>query len=127
MKELWHNQRLQSHFSTVIRHGDYLYFTSGFNGPAFLTCVHLRSGQVAWQERGFSKGQLVKSGEKLILLDEDGTLALIEATPAGLKVLVKESLLQRTSWTPPTLSGSTLYLRDRKSLMALDLAAKGLQ
>jgi hypothetical protein len=80
---------------------------------------------VAWQERGFAKGQLVKVGEKLILLDEDGTLALIEATPAGLRVLAKEPILQRASWTPPTLSGSTLYLRDRKSLMALDLVAEG--
>ncbi len=124
VKELWYNQKLQSHFSTVIRHGDYLYFTSGYNGPAFITCVNLRSGQIAWQERGFAKGQLVKAGEKLILIDEDGTLALIEATPAGLKVLAKEPLLQRISWTPPTLSGSTLYLRDRKSLMALDLAAR---
>jgi outer membrane protein assembly factor BamB len=124
VKELWYDQKLQSHFSTVIRHGDYLYFTSGYNGPAFLTCVNIRSDQVAWQERGFAKGQLVKSGEKLILLDEDGTLALIEATPAKLKVLARESLLQRASWTPPTLSGSKLYLRDRKSLMALDLAAR---
>jgi outer membrane protein assembly factor BamB len=127
VKELWYNQKLQAHFSTVIRHGDYLNFTSGYNGPAFITCVNLRSGQVAWQERGFAKGQLVKSGEKLILLDEDGTLALIEATPARLKVLAKESILQRTSWTPPTLSGSTLYLRDLKSLMALDLSAKASQ
>ncbi len=124
VKELWRSQKLQSHFSAVIRHGDYLYFTSGYNGPAFITCVNLRSGQVAWQERGFAKGQLVKSGEKLILLDEDGTLALIEATPAGLRVLARESILQRASWTPPTLSGSKLYLRDRKSLMALDLAAR---
>jgi outer membrane protein assembly factor BamB len=123
VKELWYNQKLQSHFSAVIRHGDYIYFTSGYNGPAFLTCVNLRSGQIAWQERGFAKGQLVKAGEKLILIDEDGTLALIEATPAGLKVLARAPLLQRISWTPPTLSGSTLYLRDRKSLMALDLAA----
>jgi outer membrane protein assembly factor BamB len=96
----------------------------GYNGPAFMTCVNLRSGQVAWQERGFAKGQLVKTGEKLILLDEEGTLALIDATPAGLRVLAKESILQSTAWTPPTLSGSKLYLRDRKSLMALDLAAK---
>src|SRR5262245_58553413 len=124
VKELWRNPKLQSHFSNVIRHGDYLYFTSGYNGPAFMTCVNMRSGRVAWQERGFAKGQLVKSGEKLILLDEEGTLALIEATAEGLRVLAKESLLQRASWTPPTLSGSTLYIRDRKSLMALDLAAK---
>ena len=66
----------------------------------------------------------MKSGHKLILLDEDGTLALIEATPVRLTALAKASLLQHTSWTPPTLSGSTLYLRDRKSLLALDIAAK---
>jgi outer membrane protein assembly factor BamB len=124
VKELWYNQKLQSHFGTVVRHGDYLYFTSGYNGPGFMSCVNLRSGQVAWQERGFAKGQLVKTGEKLILLDEEGMLALIDATPAGLRVLAKESILQSTARTPPTLSGSKLYLRDRKSLMALDLAAK---
>jgi outer membrane protein assembly factor BamB len=124
VKELWYNQKLQSHFSVVIRHGDYLYFTSGYNGPAFMTCVNLRSGQVAWQERGFAKGQLVKTGEKLILLDEDGTLAMIEAAPAGLQVLAKVPLLQHASWTPPTLSGSKLYLRDRRVLMALDLVAR---
>jgi outer membrane protein assembly factor BamB len=123
VKELWHNQKLQAHFGTVVRHDDYLYFISGYDGPAFMTCVNMRSGQVAWQERGFARGQLVKTGEKLILLDEEGTLALVEATPAGLKVLAKESILQSPSRTPPTLSGSKLYLRDRKSLMALDLAA----
>jgi hypothetical protein len=125
VKELWFNQKLKSHLSTVIRHGDHLYFTSGTtSGPTLMTCVNIRSGQVAWQERGFAVGQLVKTGEKLILLDEDGTLALIEAAPAGLKVIAKVSLLQHASWTPPTLSGSKLYLRDRRVLMALDLAAR---
>jgi outer membrane protein assembly factor BamB len=125
VKELWYSQKLKSHLSTVIRHGDHLYFTSGTtSGPTLMTCVNIRSGQVAWQERGFAVGQLVKTGERLILLDEDGTLALIEAAPAGLKVIAKVSLLQHASWTPPTLSGSKLYLRDRRVLMALDLAAK---
>jgi outer membrane protein assembly factor BamB len=124
VKELWFNRKLQSHLSTLIRHGDHLYFTSGStSGPSFMTCVNIRSGQVVWQERGFAVAQLVKTGEKLILLDEDGTLALIEAAPAGLKVIAKVSLLQHASWTPPTLSGSKLYLRDRRVVMALDLAA----
>jgi hypothetical protein len=60
-----------------------------------MTCVNIRSGQVVWQERGFAIGQLVKTGERLILLDEDGTLALIAATPAGLQVIAKVSLLRK--------------------------------
>lgn len=124
VKELWHNRRLQSHFGTVIRHGDYAYLSSGHNGPAFMTCVNLRSGDVAWQQRGFAKAQLLGADDKLILLDEDGTLALIEATPKEFRVLAKTPLLQHLSWTAPTLSGSNLYLRDRQVLTALDLVAK---
>jgi outer membrane protein assembly factor BamB len=124
IKELWHSPRLQSHFATLIRLGDYLYFSSG-EGTALMTCVNIRSGEIAWQQRGFAKAQLVAAAAgKMILLDEDGTLALVEATPKELRVIAKASLLQSTAWTPPTLVGTKLYLRDRKNLMALDLAAR---
>jgi outer membrane protein assembly factor BamB len=124
VKELWHSPRLQSHFATLIRQGDYLYFSSG-DGTALMTCVNIRSGDIAWQQRGFAKAQLVAAAEgKMILLDEDGTLALVEATPKELRVLAKASILNSHAWTPPTLVDTKLYIRDRKNLMALDLAAK---
>lgn len=124
VKELWHNQKLKSHFGAVIRLGDYVYFSSGHGGPAFMTCVNLRTGQIAWQERGFAKAQLVSADQKLILLDEDGALALIDPTARALRVAAKVSLLQHLSWTPPTISGATMYIRDRHTLMALDLSGK---
>ena len=123
VKELWQSPRLQAHFGTVIRLGDYLYFSSGDN-VALMTCVNLRSGEILWQERGFVKAQLVAADGKLILLDEDGTLGLVEVSPKGMRVLAKASVLQNTAWTPPTLVGTKLYLRDRKNLMALDLSEK---
>ena len=124
IQELWSNRRLQSHFGSVIRQGDYLYFSSGHNGPAFMSCVNLRTGEIAWQQRGFAKAQLLAADGKLILLDEDGTLALVDATPKEFKILAQTSLLQHLSWTPPTLSGTKLYVRDRRTMIALDLAAK---
>jgi hypothetical protein len=30
--------------------------------------------------------------------------------------------LTENAWTPPTLVGTTLYVRDRRNIMALDLA-----
>jgi outer membrane protein assembly factor BamB len=123
VKELWHSPRLQAHFGTLIRLGDYLYFSSGDN-VALMTCVNLRSGEIVWQQRGFAKAQLVAADGKLILLDEDGTLALLDPTPKELRMLAKASVLQNTAWTPPTLAGATLYLRDRKNLIALDLASR---
>jgi hypothetical protein len=58
---------------------------------------------------------------KLIILDEDGTLGLAVASPQGLKVLSKVPLLTQLSWTVPTLAGNKLYLRDRRTIMALGL------
>jgi len=57
----------------------------------------------------------------MIILDEDGQLALAKANPENLEILSQCQLLEKTSWTVPTLIGKTLYVRDRKSIMALDL------
>lgn len=122
IKELWYNQRLKSHFGTAIRQGDYVYFSSGHDGPALMTCVKLRTGEIAWQQRGFAKAQLLAADGKLILLDEDGTLALVEPSPAEFRVRARVAMLEHISWTPPTLSGTILYVRDRHNVMALDLS-----
>ena len=58
---------------------------------------------------------------KLILLDEDGQLALTSLSPQGMKVLAKAAVLENIAWTPPTLAGANLYLRDRRMIVALDL------
>jgi hypothetical protein len=38
-----------------------------------------------------------------------------------LKVLARAPILEHLSWTPPTLAGTTLYVRDRKTMAAFDL------
>jgi hypothetical protein len=40
---------------------------------------------------------------------------------AGFKISATASLLTNLSWSPPTLVGTKLYIRDRKSLMAVEL------
>ncbi|MBI3681185.1 MAG: hypothetical protein HY235_12415 [Acidobacteria bacterium] len=56
-----------------------------------------------------------------MLLDEDGTLALVTVSAEGLKVLGKHSLLSNNAWTAPTLDGRRLYVRDRRKIMAVSL------
>ena len=58
---------------------------------------------------------------KLIILDMNGQLGLATATSEKLTVHSHCELLERVSLTPPTLVGTTLYLRDRKHIMALDI------
>jgi outer membrane protein assembly factor BamB len=121
--EKWFTNRMRVHIGTVIRLGDYAYGSSGDFGPAFLSAVDMKTGKIVWQDRSFSRAQLVYADGKLILLDEDGNLGLAAASPEGLKVLARAPVLQNISWTPPTLAGTTLYVRDRKTIAAFNLGA----
>ena len=124
VSEKWFLNRMRVHFGTVIRLGDYVYGSSGDFGPAFLSAVNLKTGRLAWQDRSFSRAQLLYADGKLILLDEDGRLGLATVGPEGLNVLARATVLENVSWTPPTLSGTTLYARDRRSIAAFNLAAR---
>ena len=121
VRELWHERRIQLHFGSAIRQGDYVYLSSGHRGPAFLMAVELRTGKVAWQVRDFVKAQLLHADGKLIILDEDGNLGLGLATPEKFQALARWPMLRNVSWTPPTLAGTKLFLRDRYNIMALEM------
>jgi outer membrane protein assembly factor BamB len=117
----WFNNRMRVHIGTVIHIGDFVYGASGDFGPSFLTAVNLKTGAIAWQDRSFSRAQLVYADGKLIILDEDGHLGLATVTPQGMKVLARADVLANVAWTPPTLAGTTLYVRDRRTIAAFAL------
>jgi outer membrane protein assembly factor BamB len=121
-KELWFSNRMRVHIGNTICIGDTIYGSSGDFGPAFLSAVDVKSGKVLWQDRSFSKANLLYADGKFIILDEDGHLALATATPQGLNVVSKVELLKRKCWTAPTLVNTRLYVRDQRTLMALDLS-----
>ena len=121
--EKWFSNRMRVHIGTVIRVGDYAYGSSGDFGPAFITAVDMKTGKIAWQDRSFSRAQLLYADGKLILLDEDGHLGLATVSPEGMKVLARATILDHLSWTPPTLSGTKLFVRDRKTIAAFDLGS----
>jgi len=120
-EELWFTSRMRVHFGSVIRVGDRVYGSSGDFGPAFLVALDLTEGEVLWQDRSFAKSNLVYAGGKVVLLDEDGTLALTRFGNDGLEVLGRTPLFGSLSWTVPTLAGTTLFARSREEIVAVDL------
>jgi len=121
--ELWSSNRLRLHHGNAMRIGDTIYFSSGGKGSqAILSAVDARSGKIHWQERSIEKATFVWADQKLITLDQDGNLMIAHPSPQqGFKIAAKAPLLTHLSWTPPVLVGTRLYLRDRKTLMAVDL------
>jgi outer membrane protein assembly factor BamB len=121
VEELWSSNRMRIHHSNAIRIGDYVYASSGDFGPAPMTAINVKTGKVAWQDGTFGKVNMVLAGGKVILLDEGGDLARVTLSPEGMQVRWRVQLLEGNAWTAPALVGTKLYVRDRRTMMALDL------
>lgn len=122
--ELWFTNRVRFMFLNAIRLGDYVYGTTGDFGPAFLTALNIKTGQAAWQHRGFGRASMLYADGKAIIMDEDGDLALAKLAPEGVTILSEAKIFDTTSWTVPTLVGTTLYARDREKIVALNLGGR---
>ena len=120
--ELWHNNRVRIHFGSIIRVGDVIYGSSGHSGPCFFTALDVKTGKILWQDRTFAKATFLMIGDRFLILDEDGTLALATPAAEGLTIHCQASILVKNAWTIPTLVGTKIYVRDRKVMMALELS-----
>ncbi len=125
VSELWFNHKIKVHHQSVVRLGDTIVGSSGDFGPAFVIGVDARTGEIRFKDRGFAKANLLRVGEQILILDEDGLLALASLGAGGLEVQAKAQVLSSRSWAVPALAGTTLYVRDQKEMVALDLAPPG--
>jgi outer membrane protein assembly factor BamB len=124
-EELWFSNRVRFMFLNAVRIGDYVYGTTGDFGPAFLTALNVKTGQAAWQHRGFGRASIVHADGKAIIMDEDGDLARARLAPGGVTILSEtKKVFDTVSWTVPTLAGKTLYARDREKIVALNVGAQ---
>ncbi len=123
VEEVWLNRKVRVYHWNAIRVGDYVYTSNG-DSKAFLSVIDVKTGKIVKRQRGFASANWIYADGKMILLDHNGKLALAEVAGKQIKVLSSVQLLDSVTWTPPTLVGKTLYVRDRRYIMALDLGAE---
>jgi outer membrane protein assembly factor BamB len=100
----------------------YLYVCEG--GPDFregtLKCLDVETGEVIWEEDFGRTVSLTAADGKLILLVENGTLLVAEATPSSYRELSRCELPGikpgsggfRQYWTHPVLCNGRIYCRN---------------
>jgi outer membrane protein assembly factor BamB len=120
VEQVWKSDDIRLFHWNAIWEGDTIYASIG-DTTTLLAGIDAKTGAVLWRERGFSKAKMVYAGGKFILLDEDGRLGLVTASPEKATIHANVQLLEKVAWTPPTLVGRTLYVRDKTQIMALDL------
>jgi hypothetical protein len=126
-EQVYANKNMIDHHGGVVMVGDYLY---GHSDPNGWVCQNFKTGEMAWNEKGkLGKGTLSFADGQLICRAEDGqgTIVMIEATPAGYKEKGRFDPPDRSSknsWPHLTISGGRLYVRDQDVLLCYDLKAK---
>jgi outer membrane protein assembly factor BamB len=123
-EEVWSNKRVRVHFGNAVRIGSRVYASNGDFGAAPVAAIDVNSGEMIWRDRTLGRSTLVAAGDTLIILDEDGNLAIASPGDKGLTVHAKAQVLGSPAWTAPTLVGTRLYLRDRTQIVALELGGR---
>ena len=116
---LWRAETMRNVLNSSVLHEGHIY---GFD-KGILKAVDAATGEERWRARGFERGSLIAADGQLIVLGEEGRLALVEANPDAYRQKGALQALRGRSWTAPTLAGGHLYLRNRSEMVSLDLRA----
>jgi outer membrane protein assembly factor BamB len=117
-KQVWENKNMRSHMSGPVLINGFLY---GFDDNR-LVCLDWKTGEKKWNEKSPMKGALSAAGDKLIVLGENGRLAIVAATPTAYQEIAAAQVVDGHCWTVPVLAGGRIHVRNSDGhLVCLDV------
>lgn len=120
VNERWTSNGLKPYFNDFVIHKGYAF---GFDNR-ILSCIDLKDGQRKWKGGRYGNGQLVLLPDQdvLLVLSEEGELALVGATADQFTEIAKVPGIQGKTWNHPALVGDILLVRNGEEMAAFRLA-----
>lgn len=116
-REIWRNTRMKNRFAGAVLHEGVIY---GLD-ESILAAIDAATGELKWKSGRYGYGQLLLADGHLIVLTEDGDLALVRATPEKHDELARFQVLNGKTWNLPAMADGILLIRNLAEMAAFDL------
>jgi len=86
-----------------------------------LACLDLKTGRIKWKAGHYEYGQVLLLDNVLLVIAENGDLALVEISPGGGHEIARVHAIDGKTWNHPAISGSRLFVRNGEEAACYDI------
>ena len=116
-RELWRTTRMNNKFTSSVLHNGFIY---GLD-ESILACIDATTGDLKWKGGRYGYGQVLLASGHLIVVTEQGELALVRADPTAHQEITRFPAIEGKTWNHPAMSDGILLIRNIEEMAAFNL------